>query len=129
TRREVELAASAPNGPEDEGPRYPGTCRGRYATRDAARAASGREPAWRFAARAGIVAFEDGFAGSQHSDVERDQGDFVIAKAAGRVVALLARWSGLPAGDSVRAGELVPDFEWARVPRERVVFDAPTTSF
>src|SRR5438045_3400662 len=36
TRREVELAASAPNGPEDEGPRYPGTCRGRYATRDAA---------------------------------------------------------------------------------------------
>jgi hypothetical protein len=38
------------------------------------------------------------------------------------VLALLARWSGLP--ERATARELVRDFAWEKVPRERVVFTA-----
>src|SRR4051812_13586575 len=49
TRREVELAASAPHA-EDGAAVYPGTCRGRFRNMEEARAAAaGREPAVRFA--------------------------------------------------------------------------------
>src|SRR4051794_38857997 len=47
SRREVELAASAPHA-DDGAAVYPGTCRGRFATIDEARSAAGREPAIRF---------------------------------------------------------------------------------
>src|SRR4051812_25748723 len=48
TRKEVELAASAPHA-EDGAAVYPGTCRDRFASIEAARAAAnGREPAIRF---------------------------------------------------------------------------------
>ena len=57
TRSEIETAASAPHGPE--GPAYPGTCRGRFATEEAARAATGRPAALRFVAAPGAVAFEE----------------------------------------------------------------------
>ena len=52
SRKEVEQAASAPHA-EDGAAVYPGTCRGRFATVDAARAAGGREPAIRFRVAAG----------------------------------------------------------------------------
>ena len=47
SRREVELAASAPHA-EDGAMVYPGTCRGRFATVAEATAVSGRPPAIRF---------------------------------------------------------------------------------
>src|SRR4051794_28452383 len=47
TRKEVELAASAPHA-EDGAAIYPGTCRGKYGSVDEARRVSGREPAIRF---------------------------------------------------------------------------------
>ena len=68
TRREIETAASAPN-EGDEGPAYPGTCRGRFRDAAEARAATGREPAWRFRA---------------------PSGDFVVAKKSGEAAYQLA---------------------------------------
>jgi glutamyl-tRNA synthetase len=82
SRREVQFAASAPHA-EDGSRRYPGTCRGRFETVDAAREASGHEPAIRFLVPEGIISFRDAFAGERQFDVARDLGDFVIAKADG----------------------------------------------
>ena len=82
SRREVELASSAPHA-EDGASVYPGTCRGRYPSQAAAREAAGREPAIRFAVPAGVVGFDDQFAGPQRIDVATRLGDFVIAKSAG----------------------------------------------
>ena len=79
SRREVELAASAPHA-EDGAAVYPGTCRGLYSSvADAARA-SGRSPAIRFRVPDGPLSFEDRFAGAQRFDVATQLGDFVIAK-------------------------------------------------
>ena len=83
SRRDVEAAQSAPH--EGEQLRYPGTCRGRFATWAEAVAfmnlatgetlvssvsATGRIPCWRFRTREGAhVVFEDGFAGHYEMDV------------------------------------------------------------
>jgi glutamyl-tRNA synthetase len=92
TRREVELAASAPHA-EDGSAVYPGTCRGRFPTVAAARAAAGRAPAVRFRvpddAAAAVVAWPDAFRGPQRVDA-RALGDFVIAKADGTAAYQLA---------------------------------------
>lgn len=79
TRREIESVASAPNGPQDEGPHYPGTCRDRFANAaEAERAAEGRPLAWRYRVPAGEIAWEDGFRGACAHDVAAGSGDFVI---------------------------------------------------
>ena len=80
TRKEVEEAASAPHEPWQDAVPYPGTCRGRFATRAAARAATGREPAVRFRVDVEQVAFVDGFRGAEPGHV---RGDFVIQKRDG----------------------------------------------
>jgi glutamyl-tRNA synthetase len=83
TRREVELAASAPHA-EDGSAVYPGTCRGRYnRLDDAAAAAGGRRPAIRFAVSPGAVEFADAIHGPQSIDAAAMLGDFVIAKSDG----------------------------------------------
>ena len=82
SRREAQHAASAPHG-EDGSHRYPGTCRDRFGSIEAARKASGREPAIRFRVPEGVVDFIDGFAGARRFDVAGELGDFVIAKADG----------------------------------------------
>jgi len=80
TRREVELAASAPHASDADGV-YPGTCRGRYHSLDHARQ-DGRPAALRFAAGAQTVEFDDQFLGP-HQQPMAALGDFVIAKADG----------------------------------------------
>ena len=83
SRREAQLAASAPHAEDGSAP-YPGTCRGRFASIDAARAANdGRDPAVRFRVPDETVEFDDVFAGHVRYDVERQLGDFVIRKADG----------------------------------------------
>jgi glutamyl-tRNA synthetase len=82
TRKEVELAASAPHA-EDGSAIYPGTCRGRFKTISEAEKIAGRPPAIRFAVPSKTIEWLDGFAGPQKYDVARQLGDFVIAKADG----------------------------------------------
>jgi glutamyl-tRNA synthetase len=91
TRKEVELAASAPHA-EDGAAVYPGTCRDRFASvEDARRAAGGREPAIRFrVAERAIVEWRDQVRGEMRCDVPRELGDFVIAKADGTAAYQLA---------------------------------------
>lgn len=80
TRRDVEAAASAPHA-GNEGPIYPGTCRGRFADAQAAHAATGKSVAWRFAvAKDCTVRFEDAIAGRQEFRVDQALGDFVVWK-------------------------------------------------
>jgi glutamyl-tRNA synthetase len=82
TRREAELAASAPHA-DDGASIYPGTCRERFDSIEAARRFAGRPPALRFRVPPGDISFNDDFRGRQQIDVARDLGDFVIAKSDG----------------------------------------------
>jgi glutamyl-tRNA synthetase len=82
TRKEVELAASAPHA-EDGSTIYPGTCRGRFKSITEATATAGRPPAIRFAVPDVNVSWNDDFSGAQNYEVAKQLGDFVIAKADG----------------------------------------------
>jgi glutamyl-tRNA synthetase len=88
TRSEVAAAASAPHGPE--GPRYPGTCRGRFASREEAAGASGRPAALRFVAEAGEVTFHDELYGPQSFDPAAETGDFPVLRGNGGAAYQLA---------------------------------------
>ncbi len=83
SRKESQQAGSAPHA-EDGSAVYPGTCRGRFKDIDDARNQTRREPAIRFRVDARPFDFVDQFKGPQHwDDLERQLGDFVIAKADG----------------------------------------------
>jgi glutamyl-tRNA synthetase len=73
TRAEVARAASAPHVGE-EGPVYPGTCRGRV------EAPAGRTAAWRFRVAPGTTSVVDLVHGEVTQDVEHEVGDFVIRR-------------------------------------------------
>jgi glutamyl-tRNA synthetase len=79
TRAEIAHAASAPHGPSDDGPRYPGTCRGLSSEARAVRART-RTPALRFIPEPGVTRFDDGIAGPQAQDVSEAVGDFVVRR-------------------------------------------------
>lgn len=82
SRAEIARAASAPHGPSDEGPRYPGTCAPLTQSARAERARQ-RPPALRFRPRAGTVCFEDRLHGRYCQDVEAEIGDFVVRRGDG----------------------------------------------
>ena len=110
TRAEVARAQSAPN-EGDEVSRYPNTCRGRFADAEAARAETGRDPAWRLVVEPGEVTFDDGVRGTVTLDPYREGGDFVIAKKDGHAAYQLAvvvddAWQGI--SDVIRGDDLVP---------------------
>jgi glutamyl-tRNA synthetase len=77
TRAEIARAASAPHGPLDEGPIYPGTCRALSVEEIAAK---NRPPAIRFVPSSGETSFVDLLHGPYGHDVARDVGDFVIRR-------------------------------------------------
>jgi glutamyl-tRNA synthetase len=89
TRREVAAARSAPHAGE-EGPAYPGTCRGRYTSLEEARADSGREPALRVRVPSSPVRFEDRLHGVLEEDLSSTVGDFPITSRDGQVAYQLA---------------------------------------
>ncbi len=82
SRAEVARAASAPHGPSDEGPVYPGTC-AKLSPEAQAQKASLRPPSLRFRARPGAVCFEDVVHGRTCQDVSAEIGDFVVRRADG----------------------------------------------
>ena len=81
TRKDVDAAAGAPHA-DDGAAIYPGTCRGRFESIEAATAFAGRPPAIRFRVPDRTVSWDDRFAGRQ-SVAMSTLGDFVIAKADG----------------------------------------------
>ena len=78
SRKEIALASSAPHGPSDEGPRYPGTCRAGAPERP------GRSPSVRFRTEPGDrVAHVDRLFGEVTQDLAEAVGDFVLLRADG----------------------------------------------
>lgn len=75
TRRDIEEAGGAPHG--DDGPVYPGTCRGRWRDAAHARAETGREPAMRLLWQGEPVRFQDTLYGETTVDPST-HGDFVL---------------------------------------------------
>lgn len=82
SRREIAAAASAPHGPQDEGPVYPGTCRD-LAPDEAATLRSTRPSALRFRVPDRVVRFVDLLQGEQTIDAREEIGDFVIRRRDG----------------------------------------------
>ena len=82
TRADVRDAQSAPQTADRE-PCYPGTCRGRYASLEAAERESGRAPALRVRVPEGEIEIDDRFLGRSRHDVQRETGDFPILRRDG----------------------------------------------
>jgi glutamyl-tRNA synthetase len=79
TRGEIARSSSAPHGPSDDGPRYPGTC-AQLSRAEAADREKSRKPALRFRPAAGVVAFKDLLRGPASQDVAAEVGDFVVRR-------------------------------------------------
>jgi len=111
SRSDVETAQGAPHD-GDEGPRYPGTCRDRYAHFDDAASAMPAEriPAWRFRVDEGSVSFVDGFHGQQRQLVHSVVGDFVLARhvdGAGYMLAVVVDDAAMGITEVVRGDDLL----------------------
>ena len=110
SRRDVEAAQSAPH--DGEQLRYPGTCRGRFATWEEAVRVKGAMPCWRFRTPAGTaVEFEDAFAGTYRQDVEAALGDFPLARdpdGAGYTLAVVVDDAAMGVTEVVRGDDLLP---------------------
>jgi glutamyl-tRNA synthetase len=90
SRADVARAASAPHAEDEEGPRYPGTCRGKDPDEVAARAAAqGRAPAIRFDGRGEQIAFRDEVRGEVPAEPAGID-DFVLRRADGTAAYQLA---------------------------------------
>jgi len=110
TRAEVRHAQSAPQQGDAE-PRYPGTCRGKYGSLEAAERLSGREAGVRFAVPEGVIELEDGFSGSACFDVQAEVGDFLIARRDGAPayqLAVVADDARQGVSDVLRGDDLLP---------------------
>lgn len=122
SRKEVDAAASAPHA-EDGSSVYSGTCRDKFPDVEAARTASGCEPALRFAVPpARVVELDDTFAGHRRFDVARELGDFVIAKADGTPayqLAVVVDDADMTVTDVVRGDDLLDS-----TPRQILLYEA-----
>src|SRR5262245_3923246 len=121
SRRDILRAASAPH-PGDEGPRYPGTCDGKFASVADAFAASGREPALRFRVPAGPVLFRDRGRGELVMDVSEQVGDVVVRKGAGTAayqLAVVVDDAAMQITEVVRGDDLI-----ASTPRQVLLYRA-----
>jgi glutamyl-tRNA synthetase len=79
SRREIAAAASAPHGPGDDGPRYPGTCRARVITS----LSEAGHAALRFRVEPGEIRFHDLVHGECSADPHAEVGDFVVRRRDG----------------------------------------------
>jgi len=74
--------ASAPQGPQDEGPRYPGTC-ARLSPEEVASRRKTQKPSLRLRVPPGPIDFVDLIAGPQRFDPGAEAGDFILRRADG----------------------------------------------
>lgn len=121
TRGDIQRAASAPHAGE-EGPRYPGTCRGRFADGDEAERATGRSPAWRLRVASGSRRVVDQFLGVRDFDVAEQVGDFVVWKGSGTPayqLAVVVDDLAMCISQVVRGDDL-----WASTPRQLLLYEA-----
>ncbi len=81
-RADATSEASAPHGPQDDGPRYPGTCANLTAAEVATRRKS-RAPALRLRVPHEPISFDDAIAGPQQFDPATEVGDFILRRADG----------------------------------------------
>ncbi len=81
-RSELRSMVAAPQAGDAE-VRYPGRCRGRFQSCNAARQASGRDPVLRFLVPEGTVEVTDAFLGRFQFDVQAEIGDFPIGRRDG----------------------------------------------
>jgi glutamyl-tRNA synthetase len=79
SRADVRSAQSAPQLGESE-PRYPGTCRGKFSSVEAAELETGKPAGLRLLVPEGAVTVHDEVYGERRFDVQADVGDFLIAK-------------------------------------------------
>jgi glutamyl-tRNA synthetase len=79
TRAEVAASASAPHGPSEDGPVYPGTC-AHLGTAEALTRGRTRTPALRFRAQGGTERFVDAVHGPFEQEVQAVVGDFVVRR-------------------------------------------------
>jgi len=89
TRRQIEGALDAPHAAGTE-LRYPGTCRGRFASRAAAEASSGRVAGVRFAVSPGVRAVDDLLLGRIEAEPDAECGDFLVLRRDGAIAYQLA---------------------------------------
>lgn len=82
SRSDLRTAQNAPHQGARE-PRYPGTCRGRFATHAEAERESGRPAGIRLQVPAGDVTIRDGLSGHHTLDVQASVGDFLLARRGG----------------------------------------------
>ena len=82
SRAAIRAALSAPQSGAFE-TRYPGTCRGRFFSVEAARRATGREVGIRFKVPSGTVEVHDAFREKHEFDVAASIGDFMVGKRDG----------------------------------------------
>ena len=88
SRKEIEAALSAPHGGGEL--RYPGTCRGRYASVRSAERGTSRSAGLRLRVPRGPLVLVDGVRGAHRSDVHREVGDFLLARRDGTYAYQLA---------------------------------------
>jgi glutamyl-tRNA synthetase len=79
SRGDVRSAQSAPQQGDSE-PRYPGTCRDKYASIAAAESETGKAAGLRLRVAEGAVDITDQLLGERSFDVQAEVGDFLIAK-------------------------------------------------
>ncbi len=125
SRAEIARAASAPQGADDDGPPYPGTC-ARLEEASAAARRRQRTPAWRFRVRPGVVELVDRVRGPFRQDVASAVGDFVVQRNDGVASYQLAvvvddAQSGI--SDVLRGDDLL-----ASTPRQLQLYEALSLS-
>ena len=123
SRKEVDEAASAPHEGAQvvahDGPVYPGTCRGRFASLEDAKQQTGRDASLRFLVDQDQLAFVDGFRGRERGDIA---GDFVVQKRDGEPayqLAVVVDDAAQEVTEVFRADDLLPS-----TPRQLLVYRA-----
>ena len=121
SRREIAMAATAPHGPSDDGPRYPGTCRTLTREQIAERARV-RPPSIRLRVEPGTVDWTDRVHGDRSDDVASTVGDFVLRRGdnvPAYQLAVVLDDADMRISDVVRADDLL-----ASTPRQILLYEA-----